>query len=121
MVSDAARRQRLRNLRGTRIRSDRESAIIKRIIWQSCFDSGPRASQRQLARQLGVWPSFVCKIQKQAGRGLQALVTGQRVTMDDLSAARSFTERLRREEPGLLACAPAYGESAIRNPRRVNK
>src|SRR5215472_10755306 len=45
-MSEAALRQRRRNLKRTRIRSDRETAIIKRLIWQACFDGGERLSQR---------------------------------------------------------------------------
>jgi len=97
--------------------------MIRVFIWQACFDSGPRASQRQLARQLNVWPSYVHKIQKQADRGLQVLLNGGRVTLDDLEEARYFTERLRREEPGELAPAPAtaYRAAAIRNSRRITR
>ncbi len=98
-----ARRDNLRKVR--RLRSLRETAIIKLLIWQACFEeSGPRPSQRTLARQLYVWPSYVCKIQKQFARGLEALANGQRVTLDDLADARRFTERLREE--GVLAPVP---------------
>jgi hypothetical protein len=105
-MSDKAVLQRRNNLRRTRIRSDRETAIIKRLIWQSRFDSGPRPSQRALGRQFSVWPSYVCKVQKQSSKGLEALASGRRVTLNDLAEARRFTERIRQEEPGLLAPAP---------------
>jgi hypothetical protein len=44
-MSDAARRARRRNLSKSHLRSDRESLVIKILIWQSCFDDGPRTSQ----------------------------------------------------------------------------
>jgi hypothetical protein len=44
-----------------RLRSDRESRIIKLLTWQSCFDDGPHHSQRALGRQFGLYPSYVCK------------------------------------------------------------
>jgi hypothetical protein len=108
-MSDAARRQRCRNLRRTRIRSDRESLTIKLLIWQSYSDSGPRPSQRALGRQLGVWPSYICEVQKQAANlGWDARVQhGRRVTLDDLADAQRFTARFREQEPGLLAPAPS--------------
>jgi hypothetical protein len=107
-MSDAALRQRCRNLRRTRLRSDRESRTIKLLIWQSCFESGPRRSQRALARELRVWPSYVCKVQKQATSvGWDARIQyGRRVTLDDLADARRFTAKLREQEPGLLAPVP---------------
>jgi hypothetical protein len=102
-VSDVARRARRGNLSKSRLRSDWESGVIKLLIWQSCFDSGPRPSQRALGRLLGVYPSYVCKIQKQSAKGLDALASGNRVTFDDLDEAQRFTARLRTQEPGLLA------------------
>jgi hypothetical protein len=33
-------------------------------------------SQRALARQLGVLPSYVCKVQKQSAKGLEMLTGG---------------------------------------------
>jgi hypothetical protein len=101
-VSDVARRARRQNLSRSRFRSDWESRVIKLLIWQSSFASGLHSSQRTLARQLGVWPSYVCKVQKQADVALEALNTGQRVTLDDLDEARRFTAKLRAQEPGLL-------------------
>jgi hypothetical protein len=101
-VTDSARRARRRNLSKSRLRSDQESLIIKRLIWQAYFDGSPSPSQRFLARQLGVYPSYVCKVQKQAGTGLDALARAQRVTLDDLDKARCFTAKLREQEPGLL-------------------
>src|SRR5712692_784259 len=88
-----------------RLRSDRESRIIKLLIWQWFFDQEPKPSGRALARQLGVWPSYVCKVQKQATRaGWDALARyGRRVTVADLDEARRFTAKLREQEPGLLA------------------
>jgi hypothetical protein len=102
-MSDAARRARRQNLSRSRLRSDWEIRVIKILIWQSCFDSGPRPSQRALGRLLGVYPSYVCKIQKQSARSLDALASGNRVTLDDLDKARRFTARLRQQKPGLLA------------------
>jgi|SRR5215470_8314121 len=116
-MSEAALRQRCHNLRRTRLRSDRESLTIRLLIWQSCFESGPHASHRNLARQLHVWPSYVCKVRKQSARGLEALASGQRVTLDDLNKARSFTARMRQEEPGLLA--PASPRRLYRGEPRV--
>jgi len=63
---------------------------MKLLVWQSYFDRY-RPSQRELARQLGVWPSYVCKLQKQSEKGLEALTSGQRATFDDLEQARRFT------------------------------
>jgi hypothetical protein len=103
LVSDAARRARRNNLSRSRLRSDWESLVIKILIWQSCFDGGPRLSQRSLARQLGVYPSYISKVQKLSAKGLYALANGIRVTLDDLNKARRFTARLREQEPGLLA------------------
>jgi transcriptional regulator with XRE-family HTH domain len=76
--------------------------------WQACSESGPRLSQRTLARQLGVWPSYVCKVQRKAlSEGMDTLARhGQRVTATDLDEARWFTNRIREQEPGLLAPAP---------------
>jgi hypothetical protein len=99
-VTDAAQRARRQNLSKSRQRSDWESLIIKLLIWQSYFEGGPRSSQRALARQLGVWPSYVCKVQKQSARGLDALASGNRATLEDLSEARRFTARLK--EQGLV-------------------
>ena len=114
-MSEAALRARRRNLSKARLRSDRESRIIKLLIWQSCVDSDPRPSQRTLGRQLGVYPSYVCKVQQQSARGLDGLASGQRVTLDDLDEARRFTAKLREQEPGLLA--PAQLSSPSEKPR----
>jgi hypothetical protein len=102
-MSEAALRQRCRNLRRTRIRSDCESRTIKLLIWQYCFEGGPRLSQRAIARELRVWPSYVCKVQKQAtsvGWAARIQYSG-RVTLDDMASAQRFTAKLR--EQGLLA------------------
>lgn len=97
-MSEATLRQRRRNLRRTRLRSERESLTIKLLIWQACFDSGPRPSQRALARELGVGPSYICKVQRQAASvGWAARVQrGRRVTLDDLADARRFTANFNR-------------------------
>ena len=116
LVSDAARRARRLNLSTARLRSDRESGVIKLLIWQESFAEGPRLSQRVLARQLRVWPSYVCRVQKQAERGLDALGSGPRVTLDDLDDARRFTVRFREQEPGLLrntSATQAWAESGL--------
>ena len=110
-MSDAARRARRRNLSKSRQRSDRESLVIKILIWQSCFDDGPHPSQRSLARQLGVCPSYISKVQKQSARALDALASGKRVTLDDLDKALRFTARLREQEPGLLAPRRSFENS----------
>ena len=101
-VTEAARRARRGNLSRSRLRSDRESAVIKLLIWQECFNDGPRTTQRMLARQLGVSPSYVCKVQKESERGFDALSSGHRATIDDLDDARRFTAKLRLQEPSLL-------------------
>jgi hypothetical protein len=101
-VSEAARRARRCNLSRSRLRSDRESRVIKLLIWQSFFDGCPRPSQRALARQLGVWPSYVCKIQQQSEKVLDAAGSVIRATLDDLDDARCFTAKLREQEPSLL-------------------
>jgi hypothetical protein len=126
-MSEAALRQRCHNLRRTRIRSDQESLTIKLLVWQTCFDGGPRRSQRALASELGVWPSYVCKVQKQAtSAGWDARVQyGRRVTLDDLADARRFTARLRAQEPGLLGPTPTRrlyaGEpAAMQEPRGMS-
>lgn len=101
-VSEAARRARRLNLSKTRMRSSQEILTIKLRIWQDTFGNGPHLSQRELARQLGVCPSYIHKVQHQGAEAVDALTRGQRVTMDDLAAARRFTARLRELEPGLL-------------------
>jgi hypothetical protein len=107
-MSDEALRARRHNLSKARLRSDRESLVMKLLIWQSCFDGGPRLSQRALAGQLGVRHSYVWKVQKQAGNGLEALTKeARRVTLADLERAREFTKKLGEQEPNLLA--PARG------------
>jgi len=116
-MSDKALRQRCRNLRRTRLRSDRESRTIKLLIWQSYFENGPRPSQRALAREFRVWPSYVCKVQKQAtGVGWDA-----RVTLDELADARLFTAKLQAQ--GVLAPARRRrlygGEPAASQQARV--
>jgi hypothetical protein len=102
-MSDEAMRARRRNLSNSRLRSARESLVIKLLIWQPCFEGGPRPSQRALARQLGVCRSYVSKIQAQSEPGLDALAKGNRVTLDDLYEARRFTATIRELEPALLA------------------
>lgn len=101
-VSEAARLARRRNLSRSRLRSDRETATIKLLIWQECFNDGPHPTQRTLARQLGVSRSYVCKVQKQSERGFDGLSSGHRITFDDLADARRFTAKLRELDPGLL-------------------
>lgn len=104
-MSDEALRARRRNLSMARLRSDRESIVIKRLIWQSCLENDSVTSQRALARQLGVWPSYVCKVQRKArNEGLCALAGLRgRVSLEDLAWARSFTLKMRGL--GLLARA----------------
>jgi len=109
-VTDAARRARRQNLSTSRLRSDWETSVIKRLVWQERFDGGQHSSQRTLARQLGVQPSYVCRVQKQTAAGLEALTTGPRATLDELADARRFTAKLRTHEQGLLRtveCSPA--------------
>jgi hypothetical protein len=116
-MSDEALRARRRNFtKIKRLRSNRESLTVKLLIWQAFFGEEPKQSQRALARELGVWPSYVCKVQKQAtSAGWDPRVQyGRRVTLDDLADARRFTEKLRQTGPDLLAPAPqprASGET----------
>jgi len=107
-MSEAALRQRRRNLERTRIRSDRETAIIKLLIWQACFDTAPRPSQCALARQLRVCPSYVWKVERKALREGQdvLLADSTRLTFDDLADARRFTQKVHAEEPDILAPVP---------------
>jgi hypothetical protein len=113
-LSDAALRARRRNLAKSRRRSASESLIIKRLIWQPCFDGSPRPSQRTLARQLGVWPSYVCKVQKQTKRGLDALTGASRVTLEDLAKVRGKgvepTRRFNVREPHMMTTDEAIAE-----------
>src|SRR5215469_10236467 len=102
-MSDAARRARRQNLARSHTRSNSETLVIKLLIWQSGFDDKRAHSQRSLARQLGVSPSYVCKIQAQAEKGLDALARGSRVTLDDLYEARRFTAKVKALEPWLFA------------------
>jgi hypothetical protein len=111
-MSDAARRARRNNLSRSRLRSDWESRVIKLLIWQTCFDGGPPPSQRALARQFGVYPSYVCKVQQQSATGLDALANGTRPTLDELYQARRFTAKLKEQEPGLLASRKSKGQSS---------
>ena|SRR6516225_7878349 len=53
-MSDAALRARRQNLARSRTRSNRETLVIKLLIWQSGLDDKRAHSQRSLARQLGV-------------------------------------------------------------------
>jgi hypothetical protein len=71
-----------------RLRSDRESRIVKLRIWQSCFDDGPHPSQRALGRQLGLYPSYVCKARHQSAGGWDALGSGTSATFDDLDQGK---------------------------------
>ena len=100
-MSDAARRARRQSLSKSRLRSDSETRVIKLLIWQSCIDDCPRPWQRALAHQLGVYPSYVCKVQKQSDMGLEMLSLGQRVTFDDLEKARRATAQ-REQDPRLV-------------------
>lgn len=95
--------------------------MIKLLIWQAFFsDSHP--TQREIARQLGVCPSYVCKVQKQGERGLDFLASEQRVTLDDLDKARRFTAEVRNHDPGLLR-RPEGGDrgNGSLSPLRSNK
>jgi hypothetical protein len=112
LPSDVARRARRQNLSRSRVRSDRESRVIKLLIWQSCFDGRNSLSQRALARQLGVYPSYVCKVQQQSSGAPDAFGGGARATLDDLEEARRFTAKLREQEPALLAPAQSSPRSA---------
>jgi len=93
-VSDAARRARKLNLSKARLRSERESRVIKLLIWQSYLDDSNSFSQRALARQLGVYPSYLCKVQKQPSGALDAFASGARATLDDYGSPSSWTTRL---------------------------
>ena len=108
MTEDAlrARRHNFSNVR--RLRATGETTTIKLFIWQSFFDSAPRPSERTLARQLHVWPSYVHKLMRKATtEGMDALIEhGKPVTLDDLAHAQRFTVRVQEQEPGLLAAVP---------------
>ena len=91
-MSDAARRARRQNLARSHTRSNRETLVIKLLIWQSSFDDKRANSQRSLARQLGVSPSYVCKIQAQAEKGLDALARGT-VSLLMTYTMRAFSPR----------------------------
>jgi hypothetical protein len=71
MPSPAASRRNLEKARQRgRIklhRSRDETAIVKLLIWQLCFGSEPRPSQRALARQLGVSQPYPYNLQGDAG------------------------------------------------------
>jgi hypothetical protein len=104
-MSDKAMRARRDNLRSTRLRSDSESRVIKLHIWQWLYKDEPRPSQRALARQLGVWRSYVYKVSRTAGsEGMDALLRHGRVTLAELEKARQFTAKLR-DEAGLISPA----------------
>jgi AraC-like DNA-binding protein len=114
-MTDAALRARRHNLaravatgRLKRLRSERESRIIKLLIRQSRFETGPRPSERTLAQQVRVSPSYIHKLFRKAhSEGMEALLEhGQRVTLDDLSEARRFTEKVRAEASDTLGPAP---------------
>ena len=45
-------------------RSREETAIIKLLIWQSCFNSGPVPRQRALAHQLGISQPYIYKVRR---------------------------------------------------------
>ena len=104
-VSESARRARRQNLSKTRSRSSREIQTIKLWIWQNTFGDGPHLSQRELARQLRVRPSYVHKVQHQKAEAIDALTRGPRVTMDDLLGAQRFAVKLSEQEPRLLRAA----------------
>jgi hypothetical protein len=66
-VSDVARRARRKNLSGSRLRSDRETRVIKLLIWQAYFDERPNcrlvdvlewARCQELAIQFDPWAHF---------------------------------------------------------------
>lgn len=118
-MSDEARIARRRNLEKARLRSDWESRVIKLFVWQSRFDSGPRPSERALARQLGVSQRYVRKLLRNAqGEGMDALFRHGRVTLDDLAKAREFTAKLR--EQGVLASPRRSYRGEARGERRFS-
>lgn len=104
-MSAKAWRARRRNLSNARLRSQRESRIIKLLVWQAYWASDKRPSERAVARQLGVWPSYVHKLWRCAHTvGSDALLQhGRPVTLDDLMEARDFTATVREQAPELLA------------------
>jgi hypothetical protein len=119
MTDDAlhARRRNLaraaRNGKLKRLRSDRESRIIKLRAWQSRFESAPRPSERALARQLGVWPSYIHKLLRKAlSERMEALLEhGEHITLDDLADAQRFTAKVRDAEADILAPVPRSGSA----------
>lgn len=94
-------RKRVSRLSNLRPRSDRESTVIKLLIWQACFDESPRAMQRTLARLR----SYIHKVQHQRAEAIDALTGAASVTMEDLAAAQRFSAKPREREPNSLPVA----------------
>lgn len=108
-MSEAALSQRHRNLDKARAagkvkvwRGRDESLITKHLIWQSVFGPEPKPSERALARELEVWPSYVHKIKRKALRE-GTPPDGKRFTLNDLYEARRMTARVREKESHLFA------------------
>ncbi len=80
-----------------------ESKIIKLLIWQAQSEENP-PTERALARQLGVWPSYVHKVKQRVTS--KGLYFGRCVTLDDLAEAQLITARIREREPYLFAPQP---------------
>jgi hypothetical protein len=86
-------------------RGREETAVIKLLIWQSCFEGAPRPSQRALARKLRVSQPYVFKVMRKAiPEGFQELAKNGPLSMDDLEQARKASTRLR--EAGMIAPEP---------------
>jgi hypothetical protein len=85
-------------------RGREETALIKLLIWQSCFDSAPRPSQRALAHSLCVSQPYVCKVMRKAHAvGWDALTRHGRTTFEELEQVRRVTARMRERVPALFA------------------
>src|SRR5215472_14671635 len=89
MPSPEASRRNLAKVR--RLRSAQESLIVKRFVWQWVLQTGPKPTQRQLARELGVRQTYVREVAGRWGKEGMPVMLGnpQRVTFEDLAKARA--------------------------------
>lgn len=102
--AEASRRnlQKARNMGRVLLRRGRdETALIKLLTWQICFERSPRPSQRFIARQLRVSQPYICKVMRKATTvGFYELAKNGRATIEELEQARKVSDRLR--ESGML-------------------
>ena len=97
-MSEAARKQRLGNRRAWRSYS--ETQAILGLIEQEYLKPSPR-SERIVARELGVSPSYVHKRKKRRTGVLS--YRDRSYTLYDLAEARLMTSRMRAKHPELFA------------------